>query len=234
MWTSEKLEWWVNGTLLRTLNFADAVGGSQYPQTPMTVRLGAWPAGRKGNNKGTIEWAGGYTDFSQGQTYTMTVKSLYVQDYGSGREYTYSDRSGDWESIKAVAGNSTAAKYIWEPHGVKAHWNALPKAAQIAIIAGVLGVAALLFLLMVFCCIKQRRAGRREKKIADAEFEKGAAELMDYRRKAAAGAYGLTSNVVSSHRAESIRSGQPSPHQTPKLPQVSIMEPGRTMRSGWL
>lgn len=34
----------------------------------------------------------------------MQVKSIHATDYSSGTEYQYSDRSGDWQSIKAVGG----------------------------------------------------------------------------------------------------------------------------------
>jgi hypothetical protein len=32
----------------------------------------------------------------------MYVKSVNVTDFGTGKEYVYSDRSGSWQSIKAV------------------------------------------------------------------------------------------------------------------------------------
>lgn len=121
------------------------------------------------------------------------------------------------------------ADLIWKPQGVKGHWEALPKAAQIAIVCSVIGVAAVLLLLLMFCCIKQRRAGRREKKAADAEFDKNTAELTDYRRKMSEGGFGYgNSNVTYSSPA--MERAPP----VPKLPQVSIMEPGRPMKSGWL
>ncbi len=68
----------------------------------MTVRLGAWPAGKKGAGTGQVEWAGGNTDYSGGQSYKMTVKSCYIEDFSSGKSYEYSDRSGSWQSIKVT------------------------------------------------------------------------------------------------------------------------------------
>lgn len=100
-WTKEKLEWWVDDNLVRTLKYEEAQGGKFYPQTPATVRLGIWPAGDKDNRKGTIEWAGGEVDYSNGP-YTMIVKQLKVEDFSSGKEYIYGDKSGDWQSIKIV------------------------------------------------------------------------------------------------------------------------------------
>jgi beta-glucanase (GH16 family) len=103
VWTKDRLEWWYDGGLIRTVTPNDAIinGTSFYPQTPMRVRLGIWAGGDPDLPKGTREWAGGDTDYSQGPFY-MYVKSMQITDYSSGKEYVYSDRSGDWESIKAV------------------------------------------------------------------------------------------------------------------------------------
>ena len=100
-WTKEKLEWWIDEKLVRTLRYEEALDGYNYPQTPSTVRLGIWPAGDPENAKGTIEWAGGEIDYDAGP-YTMTVKQLKVEDFSSGKEYVYSDKSGSWESIEIV------------------------------------------------------------------------------------------------------------------------------------
>ena len=35
--------------------------------------------------------------------------------------------------------------------------------------------------LLAFCCVRQRRIGRRERAIEDSKFENGRAELMAYR-----------------------------------------------------
>lgn len=101
-WTAERIEWWIEDKLIRTLKYEDALSGKNFPQTPMTVRLGIWSGGDpKGNNVGTIEWAGGETDFTKAP-FTMYVKSAHVQDYSTGSEYEWSDKSGDWQSIKVI------------------------------------------------------------------------------------------------------------------------------------
>jgi beta-lactamase regulating signal transducer with metallopeptidase domain len=60
-------------------------------------------------------------------------------------------------------------------------WKNLSNSAKIAIFCSVAGVLVLAIVVMAFCCIKQRRAGKKERAIADAEFEKGTAELLAFR-----------------------------------------------------
>ncbi|KAK0389967.1 hypothetical protein NLU13_3540 [Sarocladium strictum] len=97
-WTSSQTTWYIDGAPVRTLNFADAVGGTNYPQTPMRVKLGIWSASDTGA-PGTIEWAGGNTDYSQAP-FTMQVKSLSINNYNPAGSYSYSDKTGSWQSIK--------------------------------------------------------------------------------------------------------------------------------------
>ena len=47
----------------------------------------------------------------------------------------------------------------------------------------------LLAVLWGVCCCKQRRAGRRERAVEDANWDKGAAELVEYRKQMAAGRF---------------------------------------------
>lgn len=101
-WDQNKLQWWVDGQLLRTLTYDEATGGANYPQTPMTVRIGIWPAGDPSQPIGRIEWAGGEIDYTKGP-YNMYISQLTAQDFGSGKEYVYGDHSGAWQSINQVA-----------------------------------------------------------------------------------------------------------------------------------
>jgi beta-glucanase (GH16 family) len=101
-WTAERIEWWIDDVRVRVLHYEDALGGKNFPQTPMTVRLGIWSGGDpKLNPQGTIEWAQGETDFSQ-VPFTMYVKEALIEDYSSGKEYQWTDKSGDWQSIKVI------------------------------------------------------------------------------------------------------------------------------------
>lgn len=177
IWTSEKLEWYIDSVLVRTLNYDDAVNGKNYPQTPMTVRLGIWAGGDSSeNSNGTVEWAGGETNYKDGP-FTMIVDSIYVADYSTGSAYTYSDNTGDYSSIKIATGNSTIAEDLNKVHGVKANFSALPKWAQITIVAGICAVLAIALAAFIFCCIKSRRAGRKEHAAAEADWEKHQMEL---------------------------------------------------------
>ncbi|KAI1279978.1 glycoside hydrolase family 16 protein [Xylaria sp. FL0933] len=102
-WTSDRIVWTVGETVVRTLNYGDAESG-QYPQTPMQIKFGSWSGGDPSNSEGTIEWARGPTDYSQGP-FSMVVQHLKVTDYSTGSKYTYGDQSGSWQSIQADGGS---------------------------------------------------------------------------------------------------------------------------------
>lgn len=98
-WTEEKMSWAIDGNVVRTVAYNDAKGGTRFPQTPMRLRLGIWAGGDSDNAEGTIQWAGGETDYS-GTPYTMYVKSVKVTNYNPSSSYTYTDNSGSYDSIK--------------------------------------------------------------------------------------------------------------------------------------
>jgi hypothetical protein len=98
-WQKDATTWYIDGNAIRTLNYADAQGGSRYPQTPMRVRIGIWAGGDPSNGQGTIEWAGGETDYS-GTPYTMYVKNVEIVNANPAESYTYGDTSGSYQSIK--------------------------------------------------------------------------------------------------------------------------------------
>ncbi|PYH89793.1 hypothetical protein BO71DRAFT_422741 [Aspergillus ellipticus CBS 707.79] len=102
-WTSDQIVWQIDGTTVRVLTPSTA-DTNQYPQTPMVVKVGIWAGGDPSNPSGTIAWAGGTTDYSDGP-YTMYLKSLKVTDYSTGSSYTYDNESGDWTSISAKGGS---------------------------------------------------------------------------------------------------------------------------------
>lgn len=100
-WTENQIVWSIDGNTVRVLNANDA--DDQYPQTPMQLKLGSWAGGDPSNTQGTIDWAGGLTDYSAGP-FTMYVSSVSVVDFSTGKSYSYGDRSGSWESIESDGG----------------------------------------------------------------------------------------------------------------------------------
>lgn len=103
-WTAGQLVWAIDGRTVRTLNPADAAG--QYPQTPMQLKMGTWSGGDPANPPGTVQWAGGPTNYAAcaNSACAMSVKSVTVTDYSTGKSYSYGDSSGTWQSIKADGG----------------------------------------------------------------------------------------------------------------------------------
>lgn len=71
----------------------------------MQVKIGIWAGGHPDNAEGTIEWAGGPTNFDEAP-FTAWYKSLKVVDYCGGmdaaEEYVWSDSSGTQDSIEVV------------------------------------------------------------------------------------------------------------------------------------
>ncbi|KAF7716983.1 Mannosyl-oligosaccharide alpha-1,3-glucosidase [Penicillium ucsense] len=183
LWTSEKLEWHIDGQVVRTLPFDDpkALGGKNYPQTPCRVKFSNWPAGREGAAQGTIEWAGGIVDYSKGP-FTMSVQRIRIQDYHSGKEYSYGDRSGSWQSIKVATGNSTVQQKIDQPppKSLSEKWADLPQATHIGVYAAAGAVGGLLILVLGFCCIRQRRQGRLEHALADSKWNAERTEMANF------------------------------------------------------
>ncbi|KHN99842.1 Concanavalin A-like lectin/glucanase, subgroup [Metarhizium album ARSEF 1941] len=167
VWTKESIEWFIDGNRVRTLNAKDANNTLNYPQTPMRMSVGIWAGGDPSLPEGTRQWAGGDTDYANGP-YTMYLKSAQVADYSSGKEYTYGDRSGSWESIKIASGNSTAlAALNKQPDkSLGEKWNDLPSGAKAAVYAGGAVVAALAVGTLLWYYIRQRRIGAAEAKAA--------------------------------------------------------------------
>lgn len=104
-WTSERIVWSVGGTDVRVLESSSYP--EFYPQTPMQLKFGIWAGGDPSNPEGTVAWAGGSTDYSQGP-FSATVQKVAVTDYSTGTKYSYGDMSGTWESIRSDGGEINA------------------------------------------------------------------------------------------------------------------------------
>jgi len=114
-WTKDYVKWYIDGALVRTLLYKDAQGGTRFPQTPMQIKLGTWVAGRKNAPEGTVQWAGGYTDFSQGP-FIAYYKDIKITDYSNGVkgavEYVWAPAPNNGAytdiTVSTTAGNSTS------------------------------------------------------------------------------------------------------------------------------
>ncbi|GAB1312518.1 hypothetical protein MFIFM68171_02728 [Madurella fahalii] len=182
-WTKDALDFYIDGNKVRTLLPRDANNSYTYPQTPMRLSIGIWAGGDPRMPPGTREWAGGDTDYSQGP-FDMWVRSAHVTDFSSGREYVYSDRSGSWESIRIVEGNSTIKEVLNAPpeKTLAEKWNELPNGAKIAVYASAAGVGAALIAVGLLYCIRQRRRGAREARAAEARAEAERLELERFKK----------------------------------------------------
>ncbi|EME49281.1 glycoside hydrolase family 16 protein [Dothistroma septosporum NZE10] len=102
-WSKERIEYIIDGTTVRTLEYSSslALDGQNYPQTPMQLKLGSW-AGGDSSNEGTVEWAGGKTDYTKAP-FTMYVKSVKITNSNPACSYEYGDMTGSYESIKLIS-----------------------------------------------------------------------------------------------------------------------------------
>ncbi|KAI1101709.1 glycoside hydrolase family 16 protein [Jackrogersella minutella] len=110
-WTKDYVRWSINGQQVRELLYADAKGGTRFPQTPMQIKLGTWVAGRSDAPEGTVQWAGGKTDFSQAP-FIAHYKSLTITDYSNGvkdaEKYHWPAGSdGSYQSIEVITGDGS-------------------------------------------------------------------------------------------------------------------------------
>ncbi|KAF7553212.1 hypothetical protein G7Z17_g3800 [Cylindrodendrum hubeiense] len=114
-WTSTAVNWLIDDAIVRTLLAANAQGANGFPQTPMQVKLGTWVAGGKDTAKGTVEWAGGYTNFDDAP-FNAYYQSVTIVDYmgkdaagqnSNVKEYVYGDKTGNWDSIVIKKGDGS-------------------------------------------------------------------------------------------------------------------------------
>jgi hypothetical protein len=126
----------------------------------------------------------------------MTVQSMKIIDsHQNVSYYHYGDKSGSWESIDAIAGQSAAYKALHQEsttQKIDQQWSGLSTGAKIGIACGVLGVLLIALIAFTFYCISQRRQGKAEKAIADKEWDAQHAELMEYRNRMKNGAFAVS------------------------------------------
>ncbi|CAI0641387.1 unnamed protein product [Colletotrichum noveboracense] len=183
VWTKDQLEWWVDGSQVRVLKATDANNTAAYPQTPMRLSLGIWAGGDPRMAAGTREWAGGDTDYAAGP-YTMYVKSAQVTDYSSGKEYSFGDKTGSWESIKITDGNSTVKEALLaEPSkSVSEKFDSLNPTAKTAVYASGVGVGCALIAFGLWYFIRQRKRGAAEARMREAKAEEERLEMERFQK----------------------------------------------------
>lgn len=116
-WKPEELKWSVDGKEVRTVKKSDTWNSTDnrfaYPQTPSRIMISLWPAGKKTNAKGTIDWAGGEIDWHSkymlsGGYYAAGLSSVSVQCYdppagakkNGDKSYKYTDKAATNNTIE--------------------------------------------------------------------------------------------------------------------------------------
>ena len=89
------------------------------------------------------------------------------------------------DTYRHCRGNSTTAETLNRPppKTVAQRWAGLSTGAKIAIYVSIAAVVLAILGVSTICCISQRKAGRRERALADANWEKDHAEAMAYRAR---------------------------------------------------
>ncbi|OXH41529.1 hypothetical protein J008_00612 [Cryptococcus neoformans] len=109
-WQESYISWSIDGLLVRTVRKTDTISedGTQYkfPSTPSRVQISIWPAGTDGNAQGTIDWAGGYIDWTDNDYLSKgyfwnTIKNVNIScaydtasSGATGWAYSGNDTSG--------------------------------------------------------------------------------------------------------------------------------------------
>jgi len=117
-----------------------------------------------------------------------------VDAHQNVKTYSYSDRSGDEKSIDITKGQSAAYNVINQKstsQEIQDKWNGLSTTAKIGIGCGILGGLLLCAIAFTFYCIKERRAGKRERALADQAWDTQQAEMLEYRNRMKTGAFAV-------------------------------------------
>ncbi|EKJ73329.1 hypothetical protein NXS19_003393 [Fusarium pseudograminearum] len=115
-WTPDKIEWWVDGKMGRSLDKKDTWNATSknfmFPQTPSRVQLSLWPGGKEGNAEGTVSWAGGpidwdHPDIQKSGYYYAAFSDVEIECFNaktapgtnSGKSYWYNNEAGTNNTI---------------------------------------------------------------------------------------------------------------------------------------
>ncbi|CAI6334679.1 unnamed protein product [Periconia digitata] len=106
-WSPEELKWEIDGKEVRSVKKSETWNSTanhfDYPQTPSRIMISLWPAGKAGNAKGTVDWAGGEIDWNSPYMtngfYNAGIRDVTVECYdppsgakkGGSKSYKYTD-----------------------------------------------------------------------------------------------------------------------------------------------
>ncbi|KAJ3219145.1 hypothetical protein HDU67_002478 [Dinochytrium kinnereticum] len=87
-WTSERIQWFIDGELIRTYTRADSLSNTDgegkgehfYPSTPSMIQIGAWDAGDS-PSPGVSAWGGGPVPWGDKTSFEAEFGPLTVQCY---------------------------------------------------------------------------------------------------------------------------------------------------------
>ncbi|PWN18576.1 concanavalin A-like lectin/glucanase, partial [Microstroma glucosiphilum] len=79
-WQPDRLQWLINGAVVRTLKRTDY----SYPSTPTRLQLSVWAGGNSTNAQGVIDWSGGPISYTNSQYttngyYGMEISSVSIK-----------------------------------------------------------------------------------------------------------------------------------------------------------
>ncbi len=100
---------------------------------------------------------------------------------------------------RSARGNSTVLNTINEKQGVAGLWQKLTTGAKSGIVIGAVAGAGVLLTALLICCFVQARKGKKEKAVADAQWEKEQAEFNEYRMQMIKGGFSQTAQSVPSY-----------------------------------
>jgi hypothetical protein len=94
------------------------------------------------------------------------------------------------------SGNSTVLNEIHQKGGVSGLWQKMTTGAKSGLVIGAIAGAGVLLAALLVCCIVQGRKGKKEKAIADAQWEKEQAEFNEYRMQMMKGGFSQSTQPV--------------------------------------
>jgi beta-glucanase (GH16 family) len=101
-WNQIKICWYFNDLLVRETHYLNPDG---YPSSPMYLKISLWAGGDLSNDPGTIQWAGGITDYTQ-LPVTMVIRNIFIHDYSTNNKYYYGSSNTNPTAIKRHENNN--------------------------------------------------------------------------------------------------------------------------------